>query len=50
VADVGKAAAVAGAHQAVKAVAQSRTPEVNGSDVQNAIKRPPPPPPDDELR
>jgi RHS repeat-associated protein len=47
-ADVGKAAIVAGAHQAVKAAAQSRVPQVKASDVQKAIKPPPPPPPRDD--
>ncbi|HET7588257.1 MAG TPA: RHS repeat-associated core domain-containing protein [Gammaproteobacteria bacterium] len=48
-ADVGKAAIVAGAHQGVKAVAQSKAPEVKASDVQKAIEPPPPPPREDEL-
>lgn len=44
VADVGKAAGVAVAHQVVKAQAQSSTPETTASDVREAIKPPPPPP------
>jgi RHS repeat-associated protein len=41
-ADVGKATIVAGAHQGVKAVAQSRTPEVKASEVKKIIEPPPP--------
>ncbi len=47
-ADVGKATVTAGAHQLVKAVAQSETPEVKVSDVRDAV--PPPPPPEDMRR
>jgi len=49
-ADVGIAATAAGAHQVVKAAAQSSTPVVKASDVRDAVKPPPPPPPPDDKR